>query len=355
MSKLRVAVIGAGQVARTSHINHYQDIDGVEVAAVCDINAKTAEDAANALGIPRWYNDVHLMLREVEPDAVSICVPNKFHCEMTCIALEHGCHVLCEKPPAITVKEAEQMRDTAKRWGKILTFGFHFRYAERIAFLKKQIENGELGTIYAGDVTWMRRRGIPGWGNFTDKELQGGGPLIDIGVHMLDLAVYLMDYPAVDYVCATASDRIGKRGGTGLMGQWDKERFGVEDGLFGFIKFAGGSSLNIRTSFAVNIGEKEKRTLCLYGDKKGLSVFPAELYGEEDGRQENRTYPFDEMGDWHYDCIRHFVECCREHARNLVTPDQAVYVQKLIAGLYRSAETGKPVVYGVGSYDILQD
>lgn len=339
---LRAAIIGAGQVARTSHINHYQSIGGVEVAAVCDVNAEAARQTAEAFGIPHWYSDAETMLREIRPEAVSICVPNKFHCEMTCIALEHGCHVLCEKPPAITVKEAELMRDTARRYGKILTYGFHFRHAERVSFLKKKVTDGELGTIYAGDVVWMRRRGIPGWGNFTSRELQGGGPLIDIGTHILDLAVYLMDYPAIDYICATSSNRIGKQGGIGLMGSWDGGLFEVEDGLFGFIRFADGASLQVRTAFAVNIAEKEQRSLSLYGDKKGLSVFPAGLYGEEDGQQENRIYPFDEARDWHYDCIRNFVESCMGLAKPLVTPEQAVYVQKIIAGLYISAETGKP-------------
>lgn len=346
MSKLRVAVIGAGQVARTSHINHYQSMEEVEVEAVCDVNESAARSAAEEFGIARWYTDVDRMLEETGPDAVSVCVPNKFHCETVCAALEHNCHVLCEKPPAITIEEAERMRDTAERQGKILTFGFHFRHAERIGFLKKKIEKGDLGKIYAGDVTWLRRRGIPGWGNFTNKDMQGGGPLIDIGAHMLDLAAYLMDYPEISYVCASSSDRIGKKGGQGLMGTWDGERFGVEDGLFGFIRFADGSSLNVRTSFAVNIAEKEQRNLCLYGDKMGLGVFPLELYGEENGQLENRSYPFDQARDWHYDCIRNFAESCMGRADILVKPEQAVYVQKLIAGLYRSAETGQPVIYG---------
>lgn len=151
---LRAAIIGAGQVARTAHINCYQSLDGVTVVAVCDVNAEVARQTAEAFGIPHWYADAETMLREMQPEAVSICVPNKFHCAMTCAALAHGCHVLCEKPPAMTVKEAELMRDTARRCGKILTYGFHFRHAGRVSFLKKKITDGELGAIYAGDVVW---------------------------------------------------------------------------------------------------------------------------------------------------------------------------------------------------------
>lgn len=346
MDKLKVAVIGAGQVARTSHINHYQSFAGVEVAAVCDANPETAKAAAETFGIPKWYQSPLEMLEAVRPDAVSICVPNQFHCEMTCLCLEHGCHVLCEKPPAITVEEAKIMRDTAERCGRILTFGFHFRHGKNISFLKRKIERGDLGTVYAGEVAWLRRRGIPGWGNFTSRRMQGGGPLIDIGAHMLDLAAYLLDYPAVDYVCATASDRIGKQGGTGLMGSWDGGRYEVEDGLFGFIRFVDGTSLQVRTSFALHMAAKEERNIYLYGDKQGMSVFPAECYGDEEGRQFNKTYPFEEPKDWHYDCIRNFVESCMGEAEVLVKPEQAVYVQKLITSLYRSAEIHEPVFYG---------
>ena len=130
MSILRVAVIGAGQVARTSHINHYKSLPDVEICAVCDVNQNAAKMAADEFHIPSWYTDAETMLKEIRPDAVSICVPNKFHCDMTCLCLEYGCHVLCEKPPAVTLKEAERMRDTARRCSRILTFGFHFRHAE---------------------------------------------------------------------------------------------------------------------------------------------------------------------------------------------------------------------------------
>jgi len=342
---LRVAIIGAGQVARASHINHYQNIAGVEVVAVSDVNETAARETATIFGIACWYCDAETMLRKVQPEAVSICVPNKFHCEITCLALAYGCHVLCEKPPAITVDETKQMRDMAQKYDRILTYGFHFRHAKRVDFLKKKIDAGELGTVYAGEAVWMRRRGIPNWGNFTNRGLQGGGPLIDIGIHILDLATYLMNYPVIDYICATSSDRIGKQGGNGLMGSWNGEHFGVEDGLFGFVKFADGSSLQVRTAFAINISKKEQRSLYLYGDKKGLSVFPTGLYGEEDGQQENRVYPFDEIRDWHYDCIKHFVDCCTGHAKPLVTPRQAIYVQQMISCLYHSAEVGKPVAW----------
>lgn len=345
---LKIAIIGAGQVARKSHLKYYQMMEHVKVAAVCDTNLETAKRTALEFGIPDYYSSHMEMLEQVKPNAVSVCVPNKFHCAVTCDALEHGCHVLCEKPPAIGAGEVIKMWNTAQRTGRKLTFGFHLRHAEPVSILKRMIEAGGLGTIYSAEAEWVRRRGIPGWGNFTSKEIQGGGPLIDIGIHMLDAAVYLMDYPKIDYVCATASNRIGICGGTGLMGSWDGSRFTVEDGLFGFIKFTGGSSLSLKTSFALNIAEKERKNIRLYADQCGASVFPLELYGEKDGRQINTAYPFEETKDWHYDCIRNFTDSINGRADLVVTAEQAVYVQKLTDSLYQSAESGKPVIYRQG-------
>lgn len=343
---LKIAVIGSGQIARVSHISHYQSIEGVEVAAVCDVNIQAAKSTAKMFGIPQYYTDHIKILEEVKPDAVSICVPNRFHCRITCDALSRGCHVLCEKPPAITIEEADKMQETAQKYGKILTFGFHFRYGDRIRLLKEKIENGEFGEIYAGQVQWLRRRGIPGWGNFTNKEMQGGGALIDIGVHMLDLALYLMDYPKLNYVCASASSRIGKQGGTSLLGEWDGGSFTVEDGLFGFIHFADGRSLQVGASFALHTGEKERRNVELYGDRKGCSVFPLEIYADDQGNPVNTVYPFEETKDWHYDCISNFIQSIQNETQPLVTAEQAVYLQKVTAALYESAETGKPVMMG---------
>lgn len=346
MHTLKIAIIGSGQIARISHIGNYRSMDGVEVAAVCDVNLQAAKALAEEFGIPAYYDDHITMLEEIRPDAVSVCVPNRFHCQITCDALDRGCHVLCEKPPSITLEEAVRMRDTAKAHGKILTYDFHFRHAERIALLKEKISRGDFGKIYAGEVEWVRRRGIPGWGNFTNKQMQGGGPLIDIGAHMLDVALYLLDYPRISYICAAWSDRIGKEGGTGLMGPWDGKNYTIEDSLFGFIQFADGGALQLKTAFALNIKEKDRRNVQLYGEKRGCSVFPLEIYGEEDGRQINVQYPFEETRDWHGDAIRDFVESIRENREPLVTADQSVYLQELLVSLYKAAQSGRPVFYG---------
>lgn len=342
MKTLRMAVIGSGQIARVTHLPNYQSMDCVEVVGISDTNKKAAEEVAGQFGIPASYGDHKKMLEELRPDAVTICVPNRFHCPITLDALRAGCHVMCEKPPAITPREAGEMERTAQEKGLLLTYGFHFRHSEQVAFLKNKIEQGELGEIYHTRVQWNRRRGIPGWGNFTNKKMQGGGPLIDIGAHMLDAALYLLNYPEISYVTATASDRIGKRGGSGLMGDWDGARFSVEDGLFGFIRFADGTSLQLETAFAINQKEENLRNIQLYGDKLGASVFPMETFGEENGQLINTDYPFLQMRDWHIDCDRNFVRACLGEETLLVTAEQGTYVQRLIDALYRAAASGNP-------------
>lgn len=345
MEKLKVALIGSGQVAQTAHIPNYQSLAGVEVVAVCDTNLEAAKAVAEKFGITAYFNDHLELLEQVKPDAVSICVPNKFHCQLTCDALEHGVHVYCEKPPAITVAEAKQMEAAAKRNNRLLTYGFHFRHSSNVNFLKKKIGQGDFGDIYAAKAQWIRRRGIPGWGNFTNNDIQGGGPLIDIGAHMLDLAVYLLDYPKIRYVSAAAYDMIGKQGGIGLMGAWDKDKFTVEDSLFGFIQFENGTSLQLETAFALHTKERDTRNVQLFGTHLGASVFPLATYGEECDTLTDTAYPFLELGDNHQKAITNFVDVCRGEANLLVTAKQAVYVQELICGLYQSAKDKQPIIF----------
>lgn len=339
-----MAIIGSGQIAQVTHIPNYQSMGNVEIVGICDTRLEAAQKAAEKFGIAKYYDSHKEMLEELRPDAVTVCVPNKFHFQITMDALEAGCHVFCEKPPAITYEEAKAMEDKAEEMNKLLSYGFHFRSSEHVALLKERICQGKMGEIYHTEVKWHRRRGIPGWGVFTNKEIQGGGPLIDIGAHMLDSALYLLDYPEISYVCATTSNRIGTTSSKGLMGDWDPKRFTVEDGMFGFVHFKNGTSLEIQTTFAVNCKEKDLRSVKVFGSKEGANLFPLEIYGEEDGVLVNKEFPFLEMRDWHIDIDRNFIKACLGEEELLVTAKQGAYIQKLICALYESAETGMPVI-----------
>lgn len=344
MGKLRIGIMGAGQESLNSHFpNCMKNNDIAEIAAVCDVNLENARHAAEQFQVPAYYANHTDMLEKEDLDLVTICVPNRFHEPLAIEALRAGCHVLCEKPPALTAEQAERMAREAQNAGKILTYNFHYRYAPEVQMIKKMIDSGEFGTLYAGKVQAVRRRGIPGWGNFTNKDMQGGGPLVDIGVHMLDTALYLLDYPKPLYVAANSSDRIGKRGGVGLMGDWDPAKFTVEDGLFGFIQFEGGISLQVDTAFALNCKEKQRMNVEIFGDLAGASVFDGEIYTEKNESLVDMKLPFVQEVDKKSLSFSNYIKCCENGKEPLITAEQGVTLMRIVEALYRSAEDGKVV------------
>lgn len=341
---LRVGIVGAGGIAQGVHIPNYLKCGSrVEIVALADIQLDRAKEVAATHHIPYVFASVEEMLDKVSLDAVSVCTPNKFHVSVTLAALEAGCHVLCEKPPALCWQEAELMADAAQRAGKILTYGLHYRHFPEVETLKKFIDAGDLGEIYASRAIAVRRRGIPGWGVFTNKELQGGGPLIDIGVHMLDTALYLMGYPLPDTVFAATYQKIGNRQGVGMMGDWDWKQFSVEDMARGMIRFQNGSTLILETAFAANVEKRETMQVSLMGDKAGADVFPLKIYEERHDTLLDTTPAFLPKKGGHELEIERFVDACLGGAKPITTPEQGVALQKLLDALYRSAELGKPV------------
>lgn len=345
MDKLKVALIGSGQIARTSHIPAYREMDNVEIVGVSDVNEVAAENLAKEFDISFYTTSHKELLEKCKPDVVSVCVPNKFHYPIVMDALKSGCNVMCEKPPALNAKEAEEMAALAREKGLLLTYDFHFRYGSNVQIMKKKIDNGELGKIYFSKVKWLRRAGVPGWGNFINKDIQGGGPLIDIGTHMLDLALYLMDYPEISYVCATTSNLIGTTANKGFMGEWNPKNYTVEDGVFGMIFFKNGTSLQLESSFALNMKEKDIRAVELFGDKKGGSLFPLEIYEGQDGDYANIIFPQVNGKDLHTIAIEKFINNCVNKTETLVTAEQGAYIQKIIDALYKSADLNKPIEF----------
>lgn len=340
-AKLRVGIIGAGSIASGVHIPNYKKHeDRVELAAVADVNRDKAEECAARFGISEVYDSYETMLREARLDAVSICTPNKFHAGAAIAALEAGCHVLCEKPPAMSYEEAQRMEQTAQRRGRLLTYGFHYRYAEEVQLLRRYIEAGELGEVYMAKVTAVRRRGIPAWGVFTNKELQGGGALCDIGVHMLDTALYLMGYPEVDRVMATTYQKLGTRPG---VGDWDWKQFSVEDLAVGMIVFKNGASLLLETAFAANVGPDKTMQVSLMGDQGGADVFPLKLYQERHGTLVD-VQPVGLKGGKPRDLeLAAFVDSCLGGPPPLSHAAEGTALQRIVEQLYRSAERGEAV------------
>lgn len=339
-SPLRVAIIGAGQVADKVHASYYCTREDLELVAVCDSRLSQAQSLAEKYGHAQVWDDPQRMLQSVKPDIVSICSPNRFHYEHTMMALEAGCHVMCEKPPAMTPEQALEMCNTARRMGKVLAYDFHHRFALDTQLLREQVTAGVLGEIYVTNARALRRCGVPGWGVFTNKALQGGGPLIGLGVHMLDAAMYVLGFPLVKRVTAHSFQKIGTRKNNGQFGEWDPTTYTVEDSLFGTIEFHNGSILRLETSFALNIPEQSIMNVNFCGDKAGATLFPAQVYTDHNGELAILTQRERADDQRHYRSMEAFVNHVQGEPVTIADAEQGFVIQQLVAALYESAETG---------------
>lgn len=342
-SPLRVAIIGAGQVADKVHASYYATRSDVQMVAVMDSRLEQAQAFAERHAIPSAWQDACAMLEAVKPDVVSVCSPNRFHFEHVIAALEAGCHVMCEKPPAMTPQEADEMRMAARKAGKVLAYDFHHRFALDTQLLREAVMNGTLGEIYFTSAQALRRCGVPGWGVFTNKALQGGGPLIDIGIHMLDAAMYVLGFPAVKRVTAHGFQRLGTQKSSGQFGAWDPAQFTVEDALFGTIEFCNGGILRLDTSFALNIREQSIMNVAFCGEKAGATLFPAHVYQDDAGALQTLVQREEADDQRHLRSMEAFVRHVQGEPVMIADAEQGLVIQHLVAALYQSAETGESV------------
>lgn len=343
MKKLKMGIIGVGGIAQDRHLPAYVNLkDMVEVVAVQDVNKARATEAAEKFQIPHLFESYHDMFQEV--DAVTICTPNKFHAEIAIAALKAGVHVLCEKPMAMSAAECSAMMDAAEDSGKLLSIAYHYRHTDAARVARHAMLDGEVGDPLVVRVRAMRRRKVPGWGVFTNKELQGGGSLIDYGCHLLDMALWLMGQPKPVEVMGTAYNRLSKTPDQlNDWGTFDHETFDVDDHVTGYVKFENGTSLLLECSWAANIKE-DTMHLSISGADGGLNVYPLELY-----RPKHGTFMTGKAKAEHNEDVaglrqaRNFVESCLGQAEQLVKPDQAMQVSQLIEAIYQSSQTGQSV------------
>jgi predicted dehydrogenase len=341
MRKLRVGVIGLGM--GNSHIRNFLTHPQVEVVAIADpVRLQTRGDEHKVLG---RHTDAEAMLKTEKLDIVSIATPNKFHKPLTLAAFAAGCHVLCEKPMAMNAAEAREMLAASKKSGKRLMINFSYRFTEQSHALKQQVESGLLGDIYFGRTVWHRRRGMPGFGGwFGAKALSGGGPLIDLGVHRLDLALWLMGYPSPTWVLGSAYNSIAAP-----IAKKEGKTFDVEDLAVGLIKFANGATLEIEASWAANIKERELMETRLLGTQGGLVQrnknegydFEAELYLERNGCQFDMALhpPVPAVKS----SMHHFADSILNDKPHQATGEEGLIVMELLDAIYESAKTGNPV------------
>ncbi|MBS1721531.1 MAG: Gfo/Idh/MocA family oxidoreductase [Armatimonadetes bacterium] len=348
MKKLKIGLIGAGGIARGCHIPGYLSVpDDCEITWVCDVAPSAVDQAAALVPGARTTTNYQDILNDPEVDAVSVTTPNKAHKQPTIDALHAGKHVLCEKPLAMNAAEAKEMCRAARDSGKILQVALQMRFGAPGRFMRQYIDAGHMGDIYYARAQALRRRGVPHWGVFIDKEQQGGGPLIDIGVHILDLTLFLMGYPKPVAASGRTWDYLGKNPDiVNPWGDYDRSKFTVEDMAVGFIRFENGAAVTLESSFMSNIKEDWLRT-DLFGTKAGALVKaggddPIEIYTEQDKMLFDvtpRNVPH--VASSHTAEVQAFVKAVQTGAPSPVPGEQGLILNAIFDSLYKSSETGR--------------
>jgi len=355
---VRIGIIGCGGIAWGKHMSALAQIENVQMVAFCDIIEQKAIDACNGHGAEgaKHYVDYKELLKDETIEAVHVCTPNISHAEISVAALESGKHVMCEKPMAINYQDAQKMLEAAKRTGKKLTIGYQNRFREDSTILHKACENGELGEVYYAKAHAVRRRAVPTWGVFLKEKEQGGGPLIDIGTHALDLTLWMMDNYKPKYVVGNTYRKLADQKEAGNeWGQWDINEFTVEDSAFGFVTMENGATILIESSWALNtlnIGEA-MTTLC--GTKGGADMWDGLRINfiEHDTQMTKMPTPRGkEVAFFGKKEVNPAVEEAKQwisaiinDTQPLVKPEQAIVVTRILDAIYESAKTGKPVYF----------
>ena len=375
--KLRVGIIGSGGIAEGAHAPGYKALpDDCELVACCDVRPERAKAFAERFDLAHWYTDYRELLTLPELDAVSICTPPFMHRDATVAALDAGLHVLCEKPMAMNVAEAQDMVAAAERAGKVLTIGHQQRFSPAAQAVKRAVDAGELGDIYYAKTAALRNRGAPTWGVFHIRELNGGGPLIDIGVHALDVTMWLMGSPRPVAVFGATYMALAHRPGLkNRMGTINVEEYDVEDLAAALVRFDNGATLMLETSWLLQMTERGASYTQLFGTEGSARLDPFQIVRDVDGTPEDVTpelppptpdpppqqpkppapaaedasadaevAPAEEAVTWRRQpSVERFVQAALGRAEPLVKPEETLNVQRVMDALYQSAATGQLV------------
>lgn len=367
MSKLKIGVVGCGGIANQKHFPALKEnADLNEIVAFCDIVEERAVKAAEEFGAEgaKVYTDYKELLANPDVEVVHVCTPNVSHSEITVAAFEAGKHVYCEKPMSHNSEEAEKMVEAWKKSGKKFTVGYQNRFREEVQNLHDSCVNGDLGEIYYGKAHAVRRRGVPTWGVFSNKALQGGGPLIDIGTHALDITLWCMGNYEVDSVTGSVFYKLGgmKEATIGnLFGPWDPETFEVEDSAMGYIKMKNGAAIALEASWALNILESREASTTLCGTLAGAEIHSGMSHSKNEliyNRGRNNQLMQETIspvggvayfggGGGAEGVIdnRQWLEAIVNDTEPLVKPEEALMVTKILEAIYRSAQEDKEIKF----------
>lgn len=358
--KKKVGIIGCGGIANGKHMPAIEKIKEAEMVAFCDIIVERAENAAEKYGVDnaKVYEDYLELLKDESIDVIHVLTPNDSHSPITVAALEAGKDVMCEKPMAKTSEGARKMIEAANRTGRKLTIGYQNRFRADSQYLYKACQNGELGNVYFAKAHAIRRTAVPTWGVFLDAEAQGGGPLIDIGTHALDLTLWLMDNYTPKYVVGTSYRQLAEnkeKAAANAWGPWDTDEYTVEDSAFGFVVMQNGATVILESSWALNSLEVDEAKTTLCGSKAGADMKDGlRINGQKYGKHYIEKPDLAAGGVDFYEGssmspadleARTFYNAILEDKPLVVKPEQALVVTEILEAIYESAETGKPVYF----------
>lgn len=364
--KLQIAVVGCGGIANQKHFPALtSQSDKCEIIAFCDIIQERAEEAAAKYGVEgsKVYTDYNEMLKDEAIDVVHVCTPNVVHSPITVAAFEAGKHVLCEKPMAATTEDAEKMMEAWKKSGKKFTIGYQNRFRTDAQALKRACEEGKLGEIYFAKAHAVRRRAVPTWGVFPDKSKQGGGPLIDIGTHALDITLWCMDNYNPKTVTGSVFEKLGhlpEATEGNMFGSWDPTTYEVEDSAFGYIKMENGATIFLESSWALNVKDSREAATTLCGTKAGAEMIggmsrkgydlvingtTGGILTEEHISDLGAIAFFEGRGGGTPEIkeCKQWLEAILQDKEPLVKPEQAFVVTQVLDTIYKSAAQGHEI------------
>ncbi len=358
MRKVKIGIVGCGGIANGKHLPAIQKNGNFEIIAFCDIVKERALEAKEKYGSAdaRVYTDYTELVKETELEAVYVLTPNKSHSVISIAAMKAGKHVMCEKPMAKSYADAKLMLDTAKETGKLLTIGYQNRYRQDSKYLKTACDNGDLGDIYYARAHAVRRRAVPTWGVFLNEEEQGGGPLIDIGTHALDLTLWMMENYEAESVTGSVYRKLADQTDQGnAFGDWDPKGFTVEDAAIGFVKMKNGATIHLEASWALNTLEVDEAKTSLCGTKAGADMkdglrinrvkYNKQIIEKPDLNSSGVAF-FSGQGEDAPDIEqRVFYNAITKGEDLVVKPEQAIVVTRILEAIYESARTGKTVYF----------
>jgi len=345
--KIRMAFIGCGGIAQT-HLGVLKNFPDVEVVAGVDVDPDRLKVVEEKWAVPSLYKDWKTMLKEIRPDAVNVCTPNGVHAAPVIDALHAGAHAIVEKPMAMNPAECKKMIEAAEKNNRKLAVGFQYRYHPNTEFITRARDDGQFGEVMFVKCQALRRRGIPNWGVFGRKEMQGGGPMIDIGVHVIEMAHYAMGSPRPVAASGNTWTFMGNKKSdvASMWPNWDYKTYTVEDMAIGQIRFENGAILQIEASFVAHI-EKDVWNFTMMGDKGGAAWDPPAIFTDRAGTMINSHPGYlsakTDFPSLFTSKLRNFVDGCLKNTPLTAPGEAGLAVQKMLDGVYRSADAGKEV------------